>query len=67
VYNDEKIKNMGRFIYRAQIGPVYFLNFTDADPQRNEKVKRHFTFSFLISHFSFLITFDHGAAVFLKT
>lgn len=33
VFNDEKIKNMGRFIYRAQIGPVYFLNFADADPQ----------------------------------
>jgi hypothetical protein len=33
IYNDEKIKNMGRFIYRAQIGPSYFLNFADADPQ----------------------------------
>jgi hypothetical protein len=33
VYNDEKIKNMGRFIYRAQISPAYFLNFADADPQ----------------------------------
>jgi hypothetical protein len=33
VYGDEKIKNMGRFIYRAQIGPTYFLNFADADPQ----------------------------------
>lgn len=33
VYNDEKIKNMGRFIYRAQIGEKYFLNFADADPQ----------------------------------
>lgn len=33
VYNDEKIKNMGRFIYRAQIGPAYFLDFADADPQ----------------------------------
>lgn len=32
-YDDEKIKNMGRFIYRAQIGEKYFLNFADADPQ----------------------------------
>ncbi|RYG00168.1 MAG: heparinase, partial [Chitinophagaceae bacterium] len=33
IYEDEKIKNMGRFIYRAQIGEDYFLNFADADPQ----------------------------------
>ncbi len=33
VYEDEKFKNMGRFIYRAQIGDKYFLNFADADPQ----------------------------------
>jgi hypothetical protein len=33
VYKDEKIKNMGRFIYRAQIGKAYFLNFADADPR----------------------------------
>ncbi len=33
VYNNEKFKNMGRFIYRAQIGEKYFLNFADADPQ----------------------------------
>jgi len=33
VYEDEKIKNMGRFIYRAQIGKDYFLNFADADPK----------------------------------
>ncbi|WP_234734660.1 heparinase II/III domain-containing protein [Tellurirhabdus bombi] len=33
VYEDEKIKNMGKFIYRAQISPTYFLNFADADPQ----------------------------------
>jgi hypothetical protein len=33
VYDDEKIKNMGRFIYRAQIGEKYFLDFADADPQ----------------------------------
>ena len=32
VFQDEKIKNMGRFIYRAQIGKTYFLNFADADP-----------------------------------
>ena len=33
VYEDEKFRNMGRFIYRAQIGEKYFLNFADADPQ----------------------------------
>lgn len=33
VYGDEKVKNMGRFIYRAQISEAYFLNFADADPQ----------------------------------
>lgn len=33
VYEDEKFKNMGKFIYRAQIGKDYFLNFADADPQ----------------------------------
>ncbi len=33
VYKQEKFKNMGRFIYRAQIGKTYFLNFADADPQ----------------------------------
>lgn len=33
VYKDEKIRNMGKFIYRAQIGEQYFLNFADADPQ----------------------------------
>jgi hypothetical protein len=33
VYQDEKFRNMGRFIYQAQIGPKYFLNFADADPQ----------------------------------
>ena len=32
-YGDEKIKNMGKFIYRAQISDDYFLNFADADPQ----------------------------------
>ncbi|CAN5481648.1 heparinase II/III family protein [soil metagenome] len=33
VYTDEKFRNMGRFIYRAQISETYFLNFADADPQ----------------------------------
>jgi hypothetical protein len=33
VCDDEKIKNMARFIYRAQIGREYFLDFADADPQ----------------------------------
>lgn len=33
VYQDEKFKNMGKFIYRAQISKNYFLNFADADPQ----------------------------------
>ncbi|MGV3638983.1 MAG: heparinase II/III domain-containing protein [Adhaeribacter sp.] len=33
VFEDEKIRNMGKFIYRAQISEKYFLNFADADPQ----------------------------------
>ena len=33
VFEDEKVKNMGRFIYRAQISDKYFLDFADADPQ----------------------------------
>jgi Heparinase II/III-like protein len=33
VFQDEKFKNMGKFIYRAQISEKYFLNFADADPQ----------------------------------
>jgi hypothetical protein len=33
IYQDEKVRNMGRFIYRAQIGEKYFLDFADADPQ----------------------------------
>lgn len=33
VYDNEKIKNMARFIYRAQIGKEYFLDFADADPK----------------------------------
>ncbi|AXY73440.1 heparinase [Paraflavitalea soli] len=32
VFEDGKIRNMGRFIYRAQIGPEYFVNFADASP-----------------------------------
>lgn len=32
-YQDEKIRNMARFIYRAQISPHYFIDFADADPQ----------------------------------
>lgn len=30
---DEKIRNMAKFIYRAQIGDKYFLNFADASPK----------------------------------
>jgi hypothetical protein len=33
VYADRKVKEMGRFIYRAQISERYFLDFADADPQ----------------------------------
>jgi len=33
VYDNEKIKNMARFIYRAQISEKYFIDFADADPQ----------------------------------
>lgn len=32
-FKDEKVRNMGKFIYRAQIGEVYFLNFSDASPK----------------------------------
>lgn len=32
-FNDEKIRNMGRYIYRAQISDTYFLNFADAPPR----------------------------------
>ena len=32
VYDDERFRNMGRFIYRAQISENYFLNFADANP-----------------------------------
>ena len=33
VYDDERFRNMGRFIYRAQISENYFLNFSDASPR----------------------------------
>lgn len=33
VFKDEKIKNMGKYIYRAQISENYFLNFSDAPPK----------------------------------
>ena len=33
VFEDQKVKNMGQFIYKAQISENYFLNFADADPQ----------------------------------
>jgi len=33
VYENEKIKNMARFIYRTQISEKYWLDFADADPQ----------------------------------
>lgn len=32
-YEDKKVGEMGRFIYRAQISKRYFLDFADADPQ----------------------------------
>ena len=33
VFEDERIRNMGRFIYRAQISERYFVNFADAGPR----------------------------------
>ena len=33
VYKDEKFKNIGKFIYHAQISPTYFVNFADASPK----------------------------------
>ncbi|MDR1454429.1 MAG: heparinase II/III-family protein [Tannerella sp.] len=33
VYQNEKFRNMGRYIYRAQAGENYFLNFADASPR----------------------------------
>jgi peptidoglycan/xylan/chitin deacetylase (PgdA/CDA1 family) len=35
VFDDGKVKNMARYIYRAQISEDYFLNFADADPKVN--------------------------------
>lgn len=32
-WSNPKIKNMGEYIYRAQISEKYFINFADADPQ----------------------------------
>ncbi|MDR2025986.1 MAG: heparinase II/III-family protein [Prevotellaceae bacterium] len=33
VYENEKFRNMGRYIYKAQISESYALNFADASPQ----------------------------------
>lgn len=33
VFESEKVKNMGRYIYRVQISDKYFLNFADAGPK----------------------------------
>jgi len=33
VCDDERFRNMGKFIYRAQISENYFLNFADAGPR----------------------------------
>lgn len=33
VFENPKIVNMGKYIYKAQISEKYFLNFADADPQ----------------------------------
>ena len=33
VYDNERIKNMGRYIYQSQINEEYFLNFADAEPK----------------------------------
>jgi len=33
VLADEKVKNIGKFVYRAQISGKYFLNFADASPK----------------------------------
>jgi hypothetical protein len=33
VYESEKFKNMGRYIYRMQAGENWFLNFADASPR----------------------------------
>jgi Heparinase II/III-like protein len=33
VFNDEKVKNMGRYVYNTQISEKYCLNFADASPR----------------------------------
>jgi len=33
MFADEKVKNMARYIYRAQISKDYFIDFADADPK----------------------------------
>ncbi|WP_212004595.1 heparinase II/III family protein [Chitinophaga sp. HK235] len=33
VFQDDKVRKMGQFIYQAQISERYFLDFADADPQ----------------------------------
>ncbi|MEI8087462.1 MAG: heparinase II/III family protein [Paludibacter sp.] len=33
IYANQRFKNMGQFIYKAQIGSEYFLNFADAPPK----------------------------------
>ncbi len=33
VFDDEKVKNVGRYIYRVYIGGKYYVCFADADPQ----------------------------------
>jgi hypothetical protein len=33
VYENEKFKNMGRYVYHAQVSENYFLNFADASPR----------------------------------
>ncbi len=33
IFENEKVKNMARYIYRVQISDKYFLNFADADPR----------------------------------
>lgn len=49
VYQDEKVKNMGKFIYRAQIGEQYFLNFADADPKPKMSANMIYRFGKAIS------------------
>jgi hypothetical protein len=44
VFDDTKIKNMARYIYRAQINEEYFLNFADADPKVNVSAAQTYLF-----------------------